>query len=111
MMLAWSNPAQAVVKTAMDAPVATNAVPAKKMTFKEKFKLIREIRKARKAAKKGKAYKAPEGMQSIMQNRTFVLGLILLGGGIILGALPLGIVRWFGGIIALDSILILLELD
>jgi len=105
--LGMSNPLSATVATPSTVKAKTEVASKKKkkMTFKEKIRLIKDFRKAKKAARKA----SPEKAQSIFQNSMFVTGLILVGGGLVVGLLGIGgLLGWLGGLLAVIGVVLMI---
>ncbi len=107
LIVGMYSPAHAVVATKSTVK-NVKEIPSKKlgkkMTFRDKIKLIKQVRAERKAFKRAN----PGKTQSIFQNRLFVLGLIFLAVGIVSSILPIGIVRWLGGLLGLVGFIMMI---
>ena len=107
ILAGFFSPAYAAIATKSTVQ-KTNATvdiqKVKKLSFKEKIKLVRQIRSEIKATKKI----SPKGSKSIMQNRLFLMGLIFLIAGLVLGILRIPIISWFGGLIALAGFIMMI---
>lgn len=107
------TPSEAAIATpnrVKDANSSVDFQKGKRLSLKEKIKLIRQVRTKIKAAKKAKkaAKVSPEGTTSIMQNRLFVLGLILFLVGLVVGVLRIPIVSWLAGAVALAGFILMI---